>query len=631
MDFQPFVKMLGTLWGHLVIRPYIAFLQRRCATFDLTVSGGEHLASVAEGPFVLVSNHLLMRRTELWPTFYVRCLLPYHRPPDSFVYRRIVKDRFDKEIQGVSNSGFFDSPKYGWQKWLELYFSNPFLRAGMSTCNNMILTEKPSVSGQRRLLKDIEGAVSRQEPVMIFPQTKEHWEALNGADDLGSLAATVAYKYNLSILPSCLGNSNTWKKGNKATVAFGPPFRTDGMSKSDINKEIYARINCLVDKSTKREFAFLVGGTEPWSESDELWFGMATHISKGGHQVSVVKYAVDGNHERIKELIRCNIDLNDYNADSTPAAVNYLRSLVPYRYRPAAWIDGRYRRLKARLLSINPQLAIVCLSRNVDGLMLAGACLDHGYPYILIVHRAFDQLWPPDPIHADMKFIYQSAKSVFFTSEHDKQLTELQIGVKLSRAEIVQDFYRFPEHGPLRWPQGESGRVRLACLGTFSVNEDRQDMLLKLLAQKKWQERPIDITFYGHVNEGKSLRSAADFLQLNNVTFSDYDEDAIPWHTHHAVVVPSISQNKSQHVVEALACGRPAIMTSPHCDSEFVEHGVTGFCMEGQGETDLDRVLEHAWQLKDRWEYIGCEAAKRIRVRLSPHAAKDLAERLAGA
>jgi glycosyltransferase involved in cell wall biosynthesis len=268
------------------------------------------------------------------------------------------------------------------------------------------------------------------------------------------------------------------------------------------------------------------------------------------------------------------------------------------------------RRMRARA----PDLAVISQGENFDGLLFVHLCRKIGLPYVLVCQKASDMNWPGDSIREAVRRMYVEAQHVYFVSQHNFALTELQIACKLTNAEVVHNPFQTKVTAALPYPDTSSGRFRLACVARLFVLDKGQDTLLTVLAQPKWRDRNLEVNFYGQGIHREALIRSADMLGLQNVFFPGFTNDITDvWRHHHALVLPSRAEGLPLALVEAMLCGRPGIVTNVGGNAEVVEDGKTGFLARGMDAVSLDEVLEKAWHRRAEWEQIGLAAATRIR------------------
>lgn len=285
-------------------------------------------------------------------------------------------------------------------------------------------------------------------------------------------------------------------------------------------------------------------------------------------------------------------------------------------------------RLHASLtLSRSQDLVVLSQGGNADGWLLGAVCRRFRAPYVVISQKATDLYWPQDEWHAALRALYRDARHSFFVSEHNKGLTEEQIGERIPRGSVIRNPFLVPWEAPLPWPA--DGALRLACVGRLYPKEKGQDLLLRVLSQEKWRGRALSVTFFGHGEQRAGLERMARLLGVENVRFAGFASD-VPaiWADHHGLVLPSRAEGLPLVIVEAMMAGRVAVATDVGGNAEVMEDGRTGFVADAPTEASLDRALERAWERRAEWPAIGAAAADAIRALVPPDPAAFLADRL---
>lgn len=344
-----------------------------------------------------------------------------------------------------------------------------------------------------------------------------------------------------------------------------------------------------------------------------MWSGAACVLAEKGYSLSCFKTALDEAHPRIRRL------------KSLSCSVRNLRRLsVSQRLTTRAQLLSLALHLTAR----RPDMVVISQGDNYDGLHVGYLCRKLRIPYTLISQKATDHFWPTDRSRPYRRDIFQRAARCFFVSEHNLRLTEEQIGVTLKNAEVVRNPYLVSAVGPLPWPSREDECLRLACVARLYVLDKGQDILLRVLAREKWKNRKLHVSFFGQGINAEALADLAARLGLRNVSFEGHTRD-VPgiWKNHHALILPSRAEGLPLALVEAMMCGRPAIVTKVGGNAEVVDDHVTGFLAD-PSEDPLDAALEEAWARKGELSEMGGRAAIRIRELVSPHPAEDFANRL---
>ncbi|MDX1932125.1 MAG: glycosyltransferase family 4 protein [Capsulimonadales bacterium] len=375
-------------------------------------------------------------------------------------------------------------------------------------------------------------------------------------------------------------------------------------------------INHPSNVDSRRTVLFLSSCTGAWGGSEELWSQTALRLVGQGHRVHAVKMGVDRKHRRIRQLTDAGISLEDHWNVPMPPGGNVARRLLPRRWT-GRFDYHAFHHLCDTIRQLKPDIVVISQGDNFDGLEFVTACQKTDSPYLLVSHKASDLNWPVDWYREAILNAYTGARASYFVSRHNRELTEAQIGVRLSNAEVVRNPFLTPVEEPLPWPESPDGRFRLACVGRIFIRDKGQDLLVRVLAQEKWRSRPLEVAFFGEGVHGDALKQMAGLLGVDNVRFPGFAWNVEKiWQTHHALALPSRAEGLPLTVVEAMWCGRPIIVTDVGGNAELMDDGETGFLATGPSVEEFDTALERAWERREEWERIGQLAARRIRERI---------------
>jgi glycosyltransferase involved in cell wall biosynthesis len=305
-----------------------------------------------------------------------------------------------------------------------------------------------------------------------------------------------------------------------------------------------------------------------------------------------------------------------------------LFALVRLLSPAAAYAHEILRLLIGLVLSRRPDLVVLSQGGNHDGYPFAEVCRRLNLPYVIVSHKASELYWPADWQQQTIAAVYRSARACFFVSEHNRRLTEEQLGFPLPHAAVVRNPFLVPWEPRTDWPD-DRHEWRLACVGRLHPKEKGQDLLLRVLARRRWRDRPLSVTFYGDGLQRASLERMAHILGLTNVTFAGFVRD-VPaiWSSHHGLILPSRCEGLPIVLVEAMLSGRVPIVTDAGGNAEVVDDGATGYVAAAPTEDALDDAMERAWNERHQWREIGAAAAARIRTLIPREPERCFAKRL---
>ncbi len=272
--------------------------------------------------------------------------------------------------------------------------------------------------------------------------------------------------------------------------------------------------------------------------------------------------------------------------------------------------------LAAKIRLQHPDLVVISQGQAYDGcfpISLPEACRFAGVPYALICQKAAEIHWPDDSLRALYRSAYAGAAASYFVSEHNRHTVEMQMAMKLPRAAVVRNPFMVRAPQALPWPELSGDVLRLACVARMWPLEKSQDVLLHVLAQNKWRERPVELSFYGEGPMSEGLQDMAKWLGLTNVRFPGFTDPREIWRSNHALVLPSRAEGLPLAQVEAMMCGRPVIVSDAGGAAEIMRDGQDGFLAIAATVTAIDDALERAWQRRADWSAMGLAAAQHIR------------------
>jgi len=258
-----------------------------------------------------------------------------------------------------------------------------------------------------------------------------------------------------------------------------------------------------------------------------------------------------------------------------------------------------------------PDLVVISQGGIRDGMEWLKFCQETALPFVVVNHCNAESWWPDDGAVAGMAEAFSAARKLFYVSRTNLALLERQLGVRLSNAEIVESPSNVSPDRPMAWPV-ETGVLRLACVGRLDPVAKGQDLLFQVLARPRWRERAIEVNLYGTGPFAQGLLRLAKCLQLEKVHFrGQVDDIAAIWALNHLLVLPSRLEGRPLVLVEAMWCGRPAVVTDVGGNAELCMHGETGFVAAAPVVDILEQTMEDAWDHRTEWRKMGKAARLR--------------------
>lgn len=360
-----------------------------------------------------------------------------------------------------------------------------------------------------------------------------------------------------------------------------------------------------------------------WGGSEELWSSAAEALLRDGREVCLHFRKRNHAPRQLQPLIDLGAVITCRRGSFFGKAIRKLLRKFKSPLDPiTAWLQ------KAQ-----PDFVLISISYHMDDLLVAHACHAAGVPYGLLVQAASPHQWLCGNYAESQRTAYANAARCYFVSAQNRDILEANLGLDLSDAEIVDNPFKVSVYAAPPWPESNE-RYKLACVARVHFQSKAQDVLLQVLRQPKWRERPLELTLYGA--DGGSLPQFESLIDLYNLHdtvklggFVDNIETV--WSRHHGLILPSRYEGNPLAMIEAMMCGRMPIVTNVGRAGELIDDNHSGFVAPAATVELVDDALERAWQRRQDWQEIGANAAKAVRQRHSLKPAQDFADLLVAA
>ncbi|RYG75214.1 glycosyltransferase, partial [bacterium] len=230
---------------------------------------------------------------------------------------------------------------------------------------------------------------------------------------------------------------------------------------------------------------------------------------------------------------------------------------------------------------------------------------------LVVVNQANIETPIDDGMRGDTRQFMQRVAKMAFVSRGNLDAAERHLAMKLPQGMVVRNPVNLKDLSIVPWPgRDESNTWNLACVGRLECGHKSQDVLLEAFSAPEWQGRPWKLRFFGGGNERPYLQELIDLYGLgDHVEFGGHVDNVRDiWATHHLMVLPSRTEGTPLAMVEAMLCGRAALVSNVAGYPEWITEGQTGFMAGGQTALTIRETLEKAWQQRERWEQMGIAA-----------------------
>lgn len=341
----------------------------------------------------------------------------------------------------------------------------------------------------------------------------------------------------------------------------------------------------------------------PWAGSEELWYQTSLSLLEDGHKVRA-------------SVFEPNKFCKQHSVFKDSGGV--------LDYRPR-FKNGRIHQLKNRFKSNykdffkwNPDVLLLSLGSVGDLMMhtdLKRELLKSKAKIIPICLFNADYISYSEAVRKELTFYYKKSISSVFVSQHNHELLERQLAIKIEPFHIFSSptSYQFDERQKLPLLPID-GTINFACAARFDVHIKGYDVLLKAFASKDWLNRDFHLNIYGSGSGESYIKELINLYQLESkVTFKGFVNDTRDiWKENHFKVMASRAEGLSLAILEAMICGRVPIVTDVGENGFLIKDGHNGFLAEAPVPKYFSKALNRAWESLTNYNVIAENAVQTV-------------------
>ncbi len=355
--------------------------------------------------------------------------------------------------------------------------------------------------------------------------------------------------------------------------------------------------------------------------SESLWLETAAYLAQQGLPVKAGVTWASLDLGRLEPLTQTGVKALHFEQTS-------LRRRLQRKLRPKHDFE---KTSLLRLCSAGPPPALILISQGNDhsALPWLEACQKIGLKAAVVTHGIVPSDWPNDGLGARLRAIFPTLPAIYWVSARNQTDFEIQIGVRLPQSRHVWNPIKVSRDVSAPWP-ASSDVWRMACVARLQTRPKGHDLLLQALALPHWNNRPLHLSFFGNGENRKGLEHLASMLGISERIHFKGHVDGVQeiWREHHLIAQPSRNEGMPLSLVEALMCGRPALVTDVAGHAELITEGENGFIAEAATVRHIDEALQRAWDERGNWLSMGQTAALRIRQQAPAEPVTNFAQQL---
>jgi glycosyltransferase involved in cell wall biosynthesis len=339
-----------------------------------------------------------------------------------------------------------------------------------------------------------------------------------------------------------------------------------------------------------------------WGGSEELWAATALEALNVGHEVIISVFGWVNESPKLGEL-------------------EHRGATILRRYNPAERSSFRAASRYSDVFKTSPDVMVISQGGSFDVVWLPDLReLLNVAPIPFVLVCQFNENLPvlTSDYHREQACnIFSRAFRVLFVSNQNRIDAERQLARKIPNSDIIVNPVNLSDRSYVFWP--DSKTVRFASVARLEARPKGQDILIEAFSAEEWRQRDWQLTLYGSGPDERYLRSLVEFFGLQDrITFAGYESDVRAiWAREQVLVMLSRAEGAPLAMVEAMLCGRPAIVSDVGGNREWVTESQTGFVAEAPVNGLARGALERAWSARENWKAMGMQAHKLATARIS--------------
>ncbi len=345
-------------------------------------------------------------------------------------------------------------------------------------------------------------------------------------------------------------------------------------------------------------------GGAAWGGSEELWCALSELAIDHGHQVSVSIYDWGMLPEKVKLLKDKGISIHLRNRIQGVSLKEKINAKLNQLVRAEKQLSQFVKKYDQDALLIS--LGALC---ELEIQPILSFLENIQTPYFIVVHSNLDYHTVPFNKISKIRKVLTKARVVYFVSNRLIEQIERQIAVKLPNAIIVKNPINMDHKGIMPYPESEL--INFAVVGSLQVGIKGQAYLLQILSSEKWQNRNWVLNIYGKGPDEQLIHELIAMYNLTEKVFlrgyvNDVRGDI--WKSSHILLMPSFKEGLPIALIEAMLCGRTAVVTDVGGNAEIIKDDSIGFVADAPTNRSYERMLDEAWKKKEEWKTMGAKS-----------------------
>lgn len=336
-----------------------------------------------------------------------------------------------------------------------------------------------------------------------------------------------------------------------------------------------------------------------WGGSENLWYQTTIYFTK--NNVDCYVYIPYYSHSKLGKL---------KDQIGSEKVITYPR-FRPQRFYKR-WVNkvipiySSQDYLKIVLRQVHPDLVVISNGNFIGNEDIPLIVAKEEFKYVILNHLVSKINWSSlnKDIISNCIDAWGKAIRNYFVSSNNRLLAEEMVGTEISNTEIIYNPTFTLKSAPSY--SESTNKYSAAIVGRLECFHKGIDILVHVLKQTKWKDRPIEFNLYGIGPHEEIIKRWIKKHGLKNLKLKGFVEDKSRiWADNQILVLPSRMEGQSISLSEALLFSRTVIGTDVGGISEYITDNKEGFIAKFANPYSLDEAMERAWIRRNEWREIG--------------------------
>jgi len=354
-----------------------------------------------------------------------------------------------------------------------------------------------------------------------------------------------------------------------------------------------------------------------WGGSEELWVKTAAHALEQGHDVFVSVYDWGTLHPKVQQLkekgARIELRKRIFYGNSIVKRGKGLLVKKIYAEKEILLL----KKYKPDAIIISQGTVYECMSPEFLNLQQATNAKT-----LIITQANSEYETIPAAFYKTGRSLFAKAHQLFFVSKRNMLVAERQLAMKFNNATVISNPANLSEHRIIKWQENEC--IQFAFVGRLNSTVKGLGVLLQLLGDSKWKSRNWILNLYGKGEDESYLKDLVQLYALEEkVRFQGFvSKITSVWEQNHVLLMPSTLEGTPLSLIEAILCGRTAVVSDVGGNAELIDDDLNGFVAEAPSVHSFGKAMERMWNRKAELSDMGATAFESLKNKIDLNAHK---------